>query len=89
MSTTTNQQSPSRNGKADTVSERTTSTATTVVAPNDPLNSSPQSKQDNSLENENSLPYDTLTQTDEEEAMLPKRHDGIVESQPSLLPIFL
>ena len=46
MSTTTDQQSPSRDGKADTVSEGTTSTATTDVAPNDPMNSSPQDKQD-------------------------------------------
>ena len=73
MSTTTDQQSPSRDGKADTVSEGTTSTTTTVVAPNDPMNSSPQNKQDNSLENENSLPSDTLPQTDEEEAMVPKK----------------
>jgi hypothetical protein len=32
------------------------------------------------LENENSLPSDTLTQTDEEEAMVPKNKDGVVES---------
>ena len=69
MSTTTDQQSPSRDGKADTVSEGTTSTTTTVVAPNDPLNSSPQSKQDNS----------PLTQTGEEEDVDQRNTEGVAQ----------
>jgi len=69
MSTTTDQQSPSRDGKADTVSEGTTFTTTTVVAPNDHLNSSPQSKQDNS----------PLTQTGEEEDVDQRNTEGVAQ----------